>query len=97
MKNLSKGSLQKAAIIQALIDQCDVLLLDEPMTSLDLSSQKIFVEEVNRRKSQGITLIMSCHEPYLVNNLCDRILRIENKNLILSEIKNIEEKKYNDF
>ena len=50
MKNLSKGSLQKAAIIQALIDQCDVLLLDEPMTGLDLSSQKIFVEEVNRRK-----------------------------------------------
>lgn len=38
MKNLSKGTLQKVAVIQALLDRPDVLLLDEPLSGQDKES-----------------------------------------------------------
>lgn len=90
MKNLSKGSLQKAAIMQAFIRKCDVLLLDEPMTGLDVDSQEIFIAEVKKMLQEGVTLIMSCHEPYLVSSLCSKVYRIRDKKIVLSEISNYE-------
>lgn len=82
MKFLSKGTLQKVAVIQALLIKPDVLLLDEPLSGQDIASQKHFIEEIQMLREAGITILMSCHEKYLVNQLATRVLKIEGNNVI---------------
>lgn len=81
MKHLSKGTLQKVSVIQALMKRPDVLLLDEPLSGQDTDSQNVFIEKANELRRQGTVLIMSCHEQYLMDSISDTIYRIDNKHL----------------
>lgn len=47
MKDLSKGTLQKIGVIQALLRTPQVLLLDEPLSGQDMDSQMVFIEKMN--------------------------------------------------
>lgn len=76
MRALSKGSLQKVGVMQALIRKPDVLLLDEPLSGQDVDSQKVFIEKVNEMRSMGVTVFMSCHEKYLVNAISEKVYTI---------------------
>lgn len=78
---LSKGSLQKIGVIQALIKQPDILLLDEPLSGQDQRSQQVFVQKMKLLQKQQTTLIMSCHEKHLIRSLSDTAYRIENKQI----------------
>lgn len=69
LKNMSKGSLQKMAVIQALLVEPDILLMDEPLSGQDADSQLIFVEKIKTMNAQGTALIMACHETNLINSL----------------------------
>lgn len=81
MKHLSKGSLQKVSVIQALLKRPDVLLMDEPLSGQDTDSQNEFIKKINELRVQGTTIIMSCHEQYLMDSISDTIYRIDNKQL----------------
>lgn len=94
LKHLSKGTLQKVSVIQALMSEPDVLLLDEPLSGQDVDSQNVFIEEVNRLKSQGLTVIMSCHEKFLINRLADIVYKFENKNIKRTTIQTGNFKEY---
>ncbi|MDS0525712.1 ABC transporter ATP-binding protein [Clostridium sp. SHJSY1] len=95
MKHLSKGSLQKVAVIQALISNADVLLLDEPLSGQDVNSQRNFISLIKELIKDGVTVIMSCHEPFLVDELSTRVLKIEDKKIIEVEKPKIEKVAYN--
>ena len=82
MKNLSKGSLQKVAALQALVVKPDVLILDEPLSGQDVQSQENFIKIVKGLISEGITVIMSCHEERLINELSSKVFKIENKKIV---------------
>lgn len=73
MKNLSKGSLQKIGVIQALLKKPQVLLLDEPLSGQDTDSQQIFINKINELRTEGVTILMSCHEPYLIKSISDTV------------------------
>lgn len=77
MKYLSKGTLQKAAVIQALAAERDILFLDEPLSGQDASSQSHFAQELRKRKAAGMAIIMACHEPFLIEELADTIYQIK--------------------
>lgn len=77
MDKLSKGSLQKVGVIQALMAPHDVILLDEPLSGQDAESQKVFIEKMNELHSQGITIFMACHEEKLIDAFSDRVFTIE--------------------
>lgn len=77
MKYLSKGTLQKAAVIQALLGKRELMFLDEPLSGQDTLSQMTLIQELRRRKEEGMTLIMACHETYLIEELADRIYEIK--------------------
>lgn len=86
MKHLSKGSLQKVGVIQALLCPHDVLLLDEPLNGQDIESQQVFIEKARQCKQNGTAIVLSCHEPYLVNRLADAVYEIKDgKLLVLSQ------------
>ena len=77
MDKLSKGSLQKVGVIQALMAPHDAILLDEPLSGQDAESQKVFIDKVNELRSRGITIFMACHEKKLIDALADRVYTIE--------------------
>jgi len=82
MKYLSKGSLQKVAVIQSLINNKDILFMDEPLSGHDTMSQYNFIEEMRKRKEDGMAIVMSCHETNLIQALADRIYQIKNGKLV---------------
>ncbi len=81
MKSLSKGTLQKIGVIQALLKKPDVLLLDEPLSGQDIASQKVFIGKVNELREQGTAVFMSCHERKLVEAISEEVYTIENGSL----------------
>lgn len=82
MSTLSKGTLQKVVVIQALLAMPDVLLLDEPLSGQDVDAQKMFIEKVNDLRGRGVTLFMSCHEPELVAAVTEKAYTIEQGKLL---------------
>ncbi|MDQ2086235.1 ABC transporter ATP-binding protein [Herbivorax sp. ANBcel31] len=79
IKYLSKGSMQKVAVIQSLMTKPDVLLLDEPLSGQDLDSQERFIQAVQNFKEDGVSIAIACHENHIIEKLADRVLVISNK------------------
>ncbi|WP_303871594.1 ATP-binding cassette domain-containing protein [Acetobacterium wieringae] len=93
IKHLSKGTIQKVAVIQALLTTPDLLLLDEPLSGQDSQSQQLFIRMVQKLQQQGVATLMSCHEPFLVKQLAHSAYELSDHQLIpvdLSGIKAIE-------
>ncbi|MGG3279622.1 ABC transporter ATP-binding protein [Paenibacillus solani] len=76
MSLCSKGMLQKVNIMQALLRQPDLLVLDEPLSGLDESSQMEMIGILREVKRQGTAITMSVHEPLLITSLADRETRL---------------------
>lgn len=78
MKSMSKGTLQKIGVIQALLRKPDVLLLDEPLSGQDRESKKVFIEKINQLREDEMTIFMSCHEKKLLDAVAQDVYTIEN-------------------
>ena len=76
MKNLSKGTLQKIGVIQALMSDPEVLVLDEPLSGQDIDSQEVFIEKIKDLKKHGTIILLAAHEPELIHTLADRVYSI---------------------
>jgi ABC-2 type transport system ATP-binding protein len=75
---LSRGMKQKLAIGCALIHDPAVLILDEPLTGLDPGAIRRMKRMVVERAQSGVAVLLSSHLLHLVEELCDRILLIQN-------------------
>ena len=82
VRNLSKGSIQKLAIIQALVSERDLIFMDEPLHGQDEVSQEILCDEINKRRSRGTTVVIACHEKQMMESLADSILCVEEGRLV---------------
>lgn len=76
MKKLSKGTLQKIGVIQAIMSYPEVLLLDEPLSGQDVDSQDVFIEKIKALKRQGTIILLSAHEQELIHSIGDRVYTI---------------------
>ncbi|OCB00565.1 ATP-binding cassette domain-containing protein [Clostridium beijerinckii] len=94
MKNLSKGTLQKVSVVQALLSKPDILLLDEPLSGQDSDSQKTFIRMVRELINDGVTVIMSCHELFLIDQLSSRILQVKDSKILEIKRTDISSEKY---
>ena len=75
---LSRGMRQKLAIACAFLHQPKALLLDEPLTGLDPLGIRRMKAAILRRAHAGTAVILSSHLLHLVEELCTRILIIQN-------------------
>ena len=73
LKTYSKGMLQRAGIAQALLNDPDLLVLDEPFTGLDPLARIHFRELLLDLKRRGKTVFFSSHELGETELLCDRV------------------------
>ena len=70
----SEGMKQKIIIISAIMHKPELLIMDEPITSLDPKSAKIVKDLLRQLASQGVTTIMSTHVLEIAQAMCDRIV-----------------------
>ena len=75
---LSGGEKRRVALAQVLLEAPDFLILDEPTNHLDLD-MIAWLEQ--RLSSMGATLVMVTHDRYFLENVCDRILELEDQTL----------------
>ena len=94
MKRLSKGSLQKVGVIQALLKEPDILLLDEPLSGQDVASQQVFIDQMNELRKKGVVILMSCHEPYLIDAISDCVYQLDDGKLALANQCNGKERNW---
>ena len=73
MGHLSRGYTQRVGLAQALLGDPDVLILDEPTSSLD-PKQIIEIRELIRSLGRERTLILSTHVLPEVSKVCERVL-----------------------
>ena len=95
---LSQGQKQKVAIARALVKEADILLLDEPFSSLDLKSKTQIKNLLkNLQKKKGLTLIYVTHDISDLMDLCERVGWMENGRIKkIERIKNFV-KRFKDF
>jgi len=77
VKDLSKGMQQKAQLITALMHQPELIIIDEPFTSLDPVNTQMVKDLMEELRDAGATIIMCTHQMHQVDELCDRILLID--------------------
>lgn len=73
LRKFSKGMLQRIGIAQALINQPDLIVLDEPMSGLDPVGRKEIRDIILRLKGEGKTVFFSTHIIPDVEMICDRV------------------------
>ena len=90
VKELSKGMQQKAQIINTLLHQPELVIIDEPFTALDPLNLELVKDVMEELRARGVTIIMSTHQMQQVEELCDRILLInDGVNLLYGELDEI--------
>jgi peptide/nickel transport system ATP-binding protein len=76
-RELSVGQGQRVNLARALALQPDLLLLDEPVSALDVSVQAQIVALLDElAKTRGLAMILVSHDLEVVAHLCPRVLRM---------------------
>jgi ABC-2 type transport system ATP-binding protein len=73
LRKYSKGMLQRIGLAQALINDPELVILDEPLTGLDPLGRKQVKDLILSLKGQGKTVFFSSHILPDVEMLCDRV------------------------
>jgi ABC-2 type transport system ATP-binding protein len=90
IKELSKGMQQKAQIINTVIHAPALIIIDEPFTSLDPINMLLVKEMIRELREQGTTIVMSTHQMHQVEELCDRIVLInEGRDVLYGNLDDI--------
>ncbi len=90
LTELSGGERQRLLLAQALIGDPKLLLLDEPLISLDPRRQQEAVELVKRLQTDlGITVLFSAHELNPLLNAIDQVLYLGSGHAALGRVEDV--------
>jgi ABC-2 type transport system ATP-binding protein len=81
----SKGMKRKVAIARALLHDPRVLVLDEPNSGLDPLTSFFIINYLKTLKQKGKTIILSAHNLFHVEYICDRVAIIKNGHLLVCD------------
>ncbi|WP_282154635.1 ABC transporter ATP-binding protein [Cytobacillus gottheilii] len=85
VKEYSLGMKQKLAIAQAIMEDQEILLLDEPFNALDVDSVENIRGLLKSLKDKGKTIVLTSHNQEDIDLLSDHIYRV--RNFTLEKIK----------
>jgi ABC-2 type transport system ATP-binding protein len=85
MKEYSKGNRQKIALIQAFINDPELVIMDEPTSGLDPLVQQTFLDLLREEAANGRTIFMSSHVLFEVEKACNRVAIIKDGAIVAQE------------
>ena len=80
-KKYSLGMKQKLALAQAIMENPELLILDEPFNGLDSYSVKDIREMLIDYKKEGKTILISSHIKEDIDILCDEVYELDRGNI----------------
>lgn len=82
VKKYSLGMRQRLGLAQAIMENPDILILDEPMNGLDKTSIKIVISMLNEYILNGGTLLMTSHIEEQIKECCKKVFEFDNFHLV---------------
>jgi ABC-type Mn2+/Zn2+ transport system ATPase subunit len=76
---LSGGQQQRVFLARALAQEAEILLLDEPMSGLDIPSQEAIFTILDGLRQDGVTVVMATHDLNLAAERFDRIMLLNGR------------------
>lgn len=73
ISQFSKGMVQRLGLAQALLNDPQLLVLDEPTEGLDLDGRQFLRSVIKERQAQGKTVLLVSHVLTEVEQVCDRV------------------------
>jgi zinc/manganese transport system ATP-binding protein len=90
LSQMSGGERQRLLLTQALIGNPKLLLLDEPLISLDARHQEVAIGVVRQVcRDRGITVLFSAHELNQLLSAIDRVLYLGNRRAVLGTVDEV--------
>jgi ABC-2 type transport system ATP-binding protein len=83
VNDLSKGMQQKVQVITTLIHQPALVIIDEPFSGLDPLNTRLIQDMLLKERERGTAIVMSTHQMYQVEEMCDRIVLINKGDSVL--------------
>lgn len=77
VQELSRGMQQKAQIIATLLHNPELIVIDEPFSGLDPVNTRLVKRILEEEREKGKSIVMSTHQMYQVEALCNRIVLID--------------------
>ena len=84
-EELSKGMQQKVQFVCAVIHEPELVILDEPFGGLDPLNMRLLRDLIREQHARGATVVFSTHVMFQAEQLCDRILMINDGRKVLDE------------
>lgn len=84
LETLSKGNQQKIQILQAVINDPDIVVFDEPFSGLDPVNSMVLKDIINEFISKNRVVIFSSHQMSYVEEFCDDITFIKKVKIVLT-------------
>jgi ABC-2 type transport system ATP-binding protein len=69
----SKGMLQRLSLAQAILNDPELLILDEPAEGMDLQARRMLHDVLKRRQQRGRTAILVSHSLADIQRVCDQV------------------------
>lgn len=92
IKELSKGNQQKIQFINAVINEPELLILDEPFSGLDPINVELFKNEIIEMSKKGSMIIFSSHRMEHVELFCKKLVILVNGSAVIEgNLKDIKE------
>ena len=85
ISSYSKGMRQKVLITAALLHDPDILLLDEPLSGLDVTTGLIMRDLIQRLARENKIIIYSSHVLEVTEQVCSRIIIIHQGNIVAND------------
>lgn len=83
IQELSKGMQQKIQFISTVVHDPKLIILDEPFSGLDPINTNLIKDEIYQLNQNGTSVIFSTHRMEQVEEVCDRIVLINQGKIVL--------------
>jgi manganese/iron transport system ATP-binding protein len=79
ISELSGGQQQRMFIARALAQQAEIMLMDEPLNGLDVRSQEIILNILDRLRGRGVTVLVATHDMQQAAERFDRVMLLNHR------------------
>ena len=82
---ISGGEQQRVSIARAIVNSPSLIIADEPTGNLDVETSNGVMELFDKINKMGTTIVMVTHSEKIVNDMCKRVIQLDNGTLVRDE------------